>query len=89
MTLNGITRNFTGGATPATALVIGGQGGTTRYKGPVANFAVYSDEAKDPSNLIHFWAIDDNVEDGGTIIDSVGGDNGTLTLGSGEWKQAP
>lgn len=60
---------------------IGGRVGGFGWIGSIVDFKIY--DATD--TLVHFWPIDDNVADGGTIVDVVGGLNGTLTLGSGQW----
>ncbi|HHJ80410.1 MAG TPA: hypothetical protein ENJ65_02120 [Candidatus Tenderia electrophaga] len=50
--------------------------------GVIKNIKVY--DAPVGGNLIAEWRINDNSN---TIVDSVGGANGTLTLGSGSWEE--
>ena len=39
--------------------------------------------------LQNHWPIDDDVINGGTIVDVAGGQDGILTLGSGQWLDSP
>ncbi len=48
----------------------------------IRDFRIFNDAGV----LIHHWPINDNVEDGGTILDVVGGQDGILTLGAGGWR---
>lgn len=49
------------------------------FEGTIWDFEIYNSS----NTLIHSWAINDNST---TIVDSVGGQNGTLTIGSGSWN---
>jgi hypothetical protein len=64
---------------------IGSRVGGNGWVGYIKDFKIY--DAVD--TLTNHWVIDDNVADGGTILDIVGGTNGTLTLGSGSWEDWP
>ena len=55
------------------------------FKGIIKRIEVY--DAQTGGNLVNSWAIDDNVADTGTIVDSEGSANGTLHLGTGSWVQ--
>jgi len=52
-------------------------------QGVIRDFKVFNNAG---TTLLHHWPIDDDVEDGGTIVDVVGGANGILVLGDGEWE---
>ena len=57
----------------------------TGWEGILADFKVF-----DATGFLqNHWPIDDDVIDGGTIVDVAGGQDGILTLGSGEWLDSP
>ena len=59
-----------------------GNGFTSPWIGVISDFKFF-DAA---GTLINHWPINDDVGDGGTIVDIVGGLDGILTLGSGFWS---
>ena len=67
-----------------TGLIIGNDSGTG-WIGIISDFKVFDDIG----TLLNHWPIDDDVIDGGTIVDISGGQDGILTLGSGSWVDAP
>ena len=60
---------------------IGDRSGGLPWVGIIREFKIFNAVG----TLTNHWPIDDNVGDGGTIVDIVGGLNGILTLGSGSW----
>jgi hypothetical protein len=64
---------------------IGGRASGQGIIGVIKDFKIYNEVG----TLIHHWPINDDVADGGEITDIVGGLNGTLVLGAGQWEDAP
>ncbi len=64
---------------------IGPRFGSDEWNGYIKDFKV-KDET---GTLIHHWPINDNVADGGTIKDVVGGMDGVLDMQSGSWIDDP
>lgn len=65
------------------ALQIGDRSGGSNWNGRIWDVKVFTGDSQDNADLIHHWPI--NEGSGTLITDIVGGENGTLTAGSGTW----
>ena len=84
---NGETQPRTKGSDTATGFLVIGRrttGPTPFWLGTIRDVKVYDSDVG--GTLLHHWPIDDGVGDGGEITDIVGGEHGTLTLGTGSWS---
>ena len=66
-------------------MILGKKGSASEesWQGRIKNIKYYG--AGDQTTLTNHWYIDDNSADGGSIVDHIGGVNGTLDLGGGQW----
>ena len=81
----GQTSTVSVGTTGLNTDLLIGKRGSDGWVGIIADFKVFDNLGA----LQNHWVIDDDVIDGGTIVDVAGGQDGILTLGSGSWVDAP
>lgn len=67
------------GSAAMSSFIIGAGGAGENFIGYIREFIIRNAAGV----IIHRWKIDDNSA---TIVDSVGGQNGTLTIGTGAWE---